>query len=122
MIVRTFFQVNTNGIISFIEPQNVFNPETFPVPGKFLISPYWADTDTRGIGQVYFTETTNASLLKRSSDIIQKATVHTRELSRFDPQWMLIATWYNVGYFSSQTGKVRISCWERVAEKGFYII
>ncbi|XP_065894428.1 protein mesh-like isoform X2 [Dysidea avara] len=97
--------INTNGIISFTEPQNVFIPEMFPVPGKFLISPYWVDADTRGIGDIFFKVTSNASQLLRANVVIQRATVQGRGLLRFNPRWMLIATWFNVGYFSTQTDK-----------------
>jgi len=85
-----------------------FSPDPFPISNRFLIAPYWADVDIKGIGDVYFKETTDASLLAEANDIIQSATAQARGLSRFRPQWMLIATWYNVGYFSTHTDKVRV--------------
>jgi len=55
---------------------------------------------------VYFKETSNSSLLLRANDIIQSFTHVSKGLSRFNPQWILIATWYNVGYFSTHTDLV----------------
>ena len=89
----------------------MFKPEKFPIPGKFLIAPYWADADTRATGEVYFKETIDASLLHRANDIIKSATDQGTGLSRFNPQLMLIATWYNVGYFNVHVDKVRNFCW-----------
>ena len=95
-------------MISFIEPVPQFSPDPFPLSDRYLISPYWADVDIRGIGEVFFKESTDPSLLAQANDIIQSATV-ARGLSRFNPRWMLIATWDNVGYFSTHTDMVNSS-------------
>lgn len=71
-----------------------------------MIAPFWADVDTRGIGEIYFKETTDHNLLSKANDVIQDATHQAAGLSRFKPSWMLIATWYKVGYFSSHTDQV----------------
>ena len=100
-------QINTNGVVSFIESVPQFSPDPFPIRDRYLISPYWADVDIRGIGDIYFKETNDSSLLAEANDVIQSATTQSRGLSRFKPRWMLIATWYNVGYFSTHTDMVR---------------
>ena len=93
-------------MISFIAPVPTFTPEPFPIADRFLIAPFWADVDTRGIGEVYFKESRNETLLNKANEIIQKSTSQSRGLSRYEPTWILIATWFKVGYFSSHTDKV----------------
>ena len=95
-------------MISFTAPVTRFTPDPFPIRGRFLIAPFWADVDTRGIGKIYFKETTDDDLLNKANDVIQDATLQAAGLSRFKPSWMLIATWYKVGYFSSHTDQVGI--------------
>ena len=100
-------------MISFTAQVPTFTPEPFPINDRFLIAPYWADVDTRGTGEVYFKEVTeddtiSNALFPKADDIIQSSTTQSRGLSRFRPTWMLIATWHEVGYFSSHTDKVRL--------------
>ena len=95
-------------MISFTAPVTRFTPDPFPISGRFLIAPFWADVDTRGTGEIYFKETTDGDLLNKANDVIQDATHQAAGLSRFEPSWMLIATWYKVGYFSSHTDQVSI--------------
>lgn len=71
-----------------------------------MIAPFWADVDTRGTGEIYFKETTDIKLLKKANRIIQRATHQAAGLSRFIPRWMLIVTWYKVGYYTKHTDKV----------------
>ena len=83
---------------------SIFEP--FPIPGVFLIAPFLADVDTRGTGEVYFKESRDETLLSKANDIIQSSTSQSRGLSRYKPTWILIATWFKVGYFVSHTDKV----------------
>ena len=117
-------QINTNGVISFTAPVPTFTPEPFPIPGRFLIAPFWADVDTRGTGEIYFKETIDEDLLIRATAVIKRATYQAAGLSRFTPKWMLIATWYQVGYFSSHTDlviiKFYIFCFTYVKDKEIF--
>ena len=106
---KTFQQVNTNGVISFNAPYPTFNPAPFPMPNRSLIAPFMSDVDTRGIGEIYLKETSDPTLLQRASSIIHSATYQVMELPQFDPLWMLVATWYNVGHYNSGTNKVNRS-------------
>ena len=96
-------QINTNGIISFTAAVPTFTPELFPIPRSFMIAPFWADVDTRGTGEVYFKQTTNNTVLRFAKNILQSATHQTAGLSRFMPKWLLIATWYQVGYYNNHS-------------------
>jgi len=73
---------------------------------RYLIAPFMSDVDTRGVGEIYFKETTDSSLLHKASNVIHSATYQAMELSHFSPLWMLVATWYNVGHYDSGTSKV----------------
>ena len=93
-------------MISFTVPFPTYAPKPFPIAGRFLIAPFWADVDTRGTGEVYFMESRDETLLSKANDIIQSSTSQSHGLSRYEPTWILIATWFKVGYFSSHTDKV----------------
>jgi hypothetical protein len=93
--------VSTNGLISLNRTLNSYTPVKFPTANP-LIAPFWADADTRGIGNVYFRTTTQQMLLKNASDIINAAFSD----SNFIPQHLMIVTWFEVGYFNNHADKV----------------
>ena len=74
----TSLYLNNNGNISFGGSLGTFTPSPFPIASQRMIAPWWGDVDTRGGGTpgrngVYWSITPG----------------------RF------VATWHNVGYFSS---------------------
>ena len=93
-------------MISFTAAVPTFTPEPFPLAGRFMITPFWADIDTRGTGEVYFKETTDDTLLILANNVIQRATHEVAGIPRFRPRWLLTATWYRVGYFNNHTDQV----------------
>ncbi len=95
--------MSTNGLISLNRTINSFTPVIFPT-GDPLITPFWADADTTGIGNVYFRTTTQQMLLNNASDIINTAFSD----SNFIPQHLTIVTWLEVGYFDNHTDKVNV--------------
>ena len=46
------------------------------------------------------------TLLVLAKNVIRRATHQVAGLSRFTPRWMLIATWYQVGYYNSHADLV----------------
>lgn len=68
-----------------------------------LIAPYWADADTRGIGEVWYRETTSQADRDRAQREIR---ANFREAARFVPQLVFIATWDNIGYYPRRVNKV----------------
>ena len=70
-----------------------------------IIAPYWADVDTRGTGQIFYRQSTNASLLIRATNEIRAALPASQGVNI---QNLLIATWNNVGYYYYNTDKVGI--------------
>ena len=99
-------QINDNGIISFSSRYNVRTPLSFPLRSSsaMLIAPYWADVDTRGTGDVYYRQSTDPSLLARATSEIIAAFPSSRNVTI---KSLLIATWFNVGYYSRNADKVQ---------------
>ena len=93
-------------MISFINSVSSYTPEPFPIKDQYFIAPYWADIDTGEGGEIYIKETTDISLLQVANDIIQSATTQAMGISQYSPQWMLIATWHNVGRYTTHHDKV----------------
>ena len=101
-------QINDNGIISFNGRFNVRTPISLPLSGtQQIIAPYWADVDTRGTGQLFYRQTTNASLLSRATNEIRAAFPTFQNITI---QELLIATWNKVGYYYYNNDKVSFMC------------
>ena len=99
-----FIQVNDNGVISFNSRYNVRTPLSLPLSGtRQIIAPYWADVDTRRSGQIFYRQTTNATLLSRATSEIRTAFPTSENVTI---QSLLIATWNNVGYYYFNSDKV----------------
>ena len=97
-------QINDNGIISFSDRFNVRTPVSLPLSGtQQIIAPYWADVDTRRAGQIFYRQTTNATLLSRATNEIRAAFPTSQNMT---VQGLLIATWYKVGYYYYNADKV----------------
>ena len=75
---------------------------TFPQFGAPLIAPYWADADIRGIGNVYFRVTTSPTLLNQMTQDISAIFSGVT----FVPQYLLVVTWFSVGYYELHTDLV----------------
>ena len=102
-------QVNTNGVISFLEPVETFTPEPFPVADDArMIAPFWSDVDTLKGGTVWYRETTEIDLLERATVEIK---TYFPNFFRFKASWIFIATWESVKFYgcsSEGCSKVRI--------------
>ncbi len=97
-------QVNNNGALSFTKGVSQYTPDPFPLTGTLqLIAPFWADVDTRGAGTVWYRETTESQLLVRARSEIQAAIANQ---GSFSPNFLFIATWDHVGYYSRHADKV----------------
>ena len=99
-------QVNDNGVISFNSRYNVRTPLSLPLSGtQQIIAPYWADVDTRRTGQILYRQTTNATLIARTTNEIRASFPLSENVTI---QSLLIATWSSVGYYSLNFDKVFI--------------
>ena len=77
-----------------------------PINGSKFIAAYWGDVDLRGIGEVYYRQTTNSSLLARATNEIQTAFPNHLNVNVTN---LFIATWDTVGYYPSRTDRVRLN-------------
>ena len=99
-------QVNDNGVISFNSLYNFRTPLSLPLSGSYrIIAPYWADVDTRGAGDIFYRQTTNASLLVRATNEIRATFPASQGVTI---RSLLIATWSKVGYYNHNDDKVCI--------------
>lgn len=67
--------INNNGNVTFDQPYGTFTATPFPNNLFVMIAPFWADVDTRGIGEVFYCVTPTA----------------------------IYVNWVEVGYYNSQT-------------------
>lgn len=102
------FQVNNNGVITFLKELTGYRPVNFPLQETPLIAPYWADVDVAGVGgTVWFRETVDTSVLRVAEKEIRK---YSNAYRTFRANWTFIATWDNVGFYGAQQeGKNRVS-------------
>ena len=96
-----------NGIISLNNSYNAWIPRLLPLisntPTAQFIAPYWADTDLRGTGQIYYRQSKDPVLLARATNEIQRVFTLYQNVTN-----LFIVTWDAVGYYSMQTNKVML--------------
>ncbi|KAL5464049.1 hypothetical protein EMCRGX_G033006 [Ephydatia muelleri] len=92
--------VNNNGDLSFGLAWTGIGPTPFPITTYPVVAIYQADVDTRGTGSVWYRTTRNATLLAKAANDIHSLTGTSVSL-----QWLFIATWDHVGYYSYGTDK-----------------
>ena len=110
-------QISNNGLISFQVPFPRYTPHPFPTQVA-IIAPFWADVDTRlndeiplssaptnETGNVWYREDFSTELLEKAQREIRDAFIGQ---SSFTPTTLFIATWENVGYYSTHFDKVLI--------------
>ena len=103
-ILLLHMQINENGFISL--GSRFISRTPVPFSASFfwrIIAPYWADVDLGGAGQVYYRQTTDASLMLRATFELQSAFLSFQNQTITN---LLIVTWDSVGYFSRGTDKV----------------
>ena len=95
-----WFQVNTNGVISFLGAVSQYTPAPFSLrDNRRLISPFWGDMDTRNGGTVLYRESIDPVLLDRATKDVRRAFLNHQ---RFSASWIFIATWDRVAFFGAE--------------------
>lgn len=96
------FQVNENGLLSFLaEIPSYFNVQ-FPLDYP-LIAALYSDVDCRGSGSVWYRITADPTLLSRAQSRIE-----SQFQVGFQPEELIIATWDRVGYYEAVSTKVSV--------------
>ena len=86
---------------------NPFHPRALPLNHTRFIAPYWADTDLRATGEVFYRQTKNPVLLARATNEIQTAFRLSQNVIVTN---LVIVTWDAVGYHNFGKDKVRLYC------------
>ena len=82
------------------------NSSSLPIQNHVLIAPFYANIDTRGeAGSVLYSNdiTTEPGALQKAADQISKG---FSEYENFTAEYLIIATWDDVGYYDKQNDKV----------------
>lgn len=112
MILISTNQVNSNGHLSLNESYHAFTPQMFPFNGIALIAVLWDDIDIRppdgSGGNIWYRVTTSSELLQKAKMDIQKGYEFDKDR---EIDYLLIATWDHVGYFSYGTDRVYNKWW-----------
>ena len=95
-----FMQVNENGLVSFSTEISIFYNVQFPMEYP-IIAPFYADIDTRGVGQVYWRASREPEDLSRAANLVRQY-----YQTEFQPKEIVVITWDQVGYFDNMTDKV----------------
>ena len=95
---RINFQVNENGLLSFLtEIPSFFNVQ-FPLDYPLLAALY-SDVDCREAGEVWYRATSDEAVTNLASDWVEAA-----GFSRaFSPSEVFVATWERVGFKQGST-------------------
>ena len=80
-----------------------YSGEGLSIVNTALIAPFWADVDTREIGEVFYRQTNESSCIANVTSIIR---VVFEDAVGFTPFTVFIATWNSVGYFNRNTDRV----------------
>ena len=94
--------VNENGLVSFLTEISTFYSVQFPMEYP-IIAPFYADIDTRGVGQVYWRASTESEDTSRAANLVQQ--YYTEP---FRPKEVVVVTWDQVGYYEEQTDKTNM--------------
>ena len=106
--------MNINGIISFGPPITLITlliPRRFPL-NNFqyipVIAPFWQFVDFRRSGNIFFRQTSNATLLQRARDQLQELFPSS---GNFTPTMLFIATWDRVPPYSGGSEELQVSAY-----------
>jgi len=94
--------VNENGLVSLSTEISTFYNVQFPMEYP-IIAPFYADIDTRGVGQVYWRASRQADDIARVANLVSK---YYR--GEFQPKEVVVITWDQVGYFDQMTDKTNM--------------
>ena len=97
------FQVSTNGALSFGERLQSYSGEHLSMVNTALVAPFWADVDTREIGEVFYRQTNESSCITDVVNILREV---FEDAVGFTPFTLFIATWNNVGCYNRNRDRV----------------
>ena len=92
-ICLCFFQIRSNGLVSFGVPYTSFSPQLFPID-RPVVAPFWDDIHLYGLGNMSY-KIFNSTF---SSNVIQQVNnfISSEVNLRFSADWILVVQWLNV--------------------------
>ena len=99
------FQVSTNGALSFGERLQSYSGERLSMVNTALVAPFWADVDTREIGEVFHRQTNEPKYVAMVKNDIDR---RFENAHGYAPSILFIATWNSVSYSNKNTDHVSI--------------
>lgn len=86
-------QVSLNGLISFQQDYNNYDPSPFPLSDEFvpIIAPLWADFNFTDSGAVYSRVTSDSDTLDQ---VVEMITNLNPSLSDYQPSLAVVVTWF----------------------------
>ena len=97
-MVFYFLQVNTNGLISFVQGVSSFSPQPFPKINFVVLAPFWADIYIRKCNSschIWYRESTHAIELNKATSELRR---YFPIMKHFTASWTYIVTWDNVTF------------------------
>ena len=101
-----YSQINTNGIISFLENVLEYTPQSFPLgDNRRVIAPFWADVDTRSEegGDIWYRQINNKTQLQEITEEIMRVFAVDFAFRPFIAKWALVVTWSNVTFYNKHS-------------------
>ena len=78
-----------------------FLPGAFPNSSTPIVAPFWADSDTRGSGTVWYGERSeDVLLLLRAQEDVQR---FFSSQYNFNPTFLYVATWDSIPHYEAGT-------------------
>ena len=84
-----------------------YRPQAFPIEGTAMIAPFWADLDNRpgtpedDFNQIYWRKDSSIGTKRALSKVLDSYSSDRN----FFPSWVVVATWYKVGYYDKKFDK-----------------
>ena len=100
-MVFYFLQVNTNGLISFVQVVWRYSIPPFPKTNNLVVlAPFWADIDTRTCNSchIWYRESAHAIELNKATSEVRR---YFPIMKHFTASWTYIVTWDNVAFFGA---------------------
>ena len=102
-----FFQISSNGLVSFGMPYTSYIPKMFPIVAP-VVAPFWDDIDLTGLGNMsynIFTSTSSTNAIQQVNNFISSEVNLT-----FSADWILVVQWLNVcPYSNSRCNGINVS-------------
>ena len=96
----------TNGFFTLDLLFESFSPQRFPVPGVYVVAPFWSDVSTVGGNSRIRYEVRSTITGGTPIEAVNTYIRHKKKHTMFEAKWMLVAKWEEVPEYESLTSLV----------------